>query len=177
MSDHADIEFSRPVNIRRLDAKAHELVATADECAALAARFGLVAVRSLSAELALEPDGAAVLAKGWMRAAIVQSCAISGDDLPVDLDESLALTFVPARDDYRPDEEIELAAEELDEIEFEGERIDLGEAVAQTLALAIDPFACGPEANRVRAEQGLDEPAATGPFAGLAALKENDSYK
>ena len=62
----------------------------------------------------------------------------------------------------------------MDEIFYEGDSFDLGEAVAQSLALAIDPFACGPDADRVRQEKGLsadDQPS--GPFAALAALKKD----
>jgi uncharacterized metal-binding protein YceD (DUF177 family) len=101
----------------------------------------------------------------------VQSCAVSGEDLAVRIDEPLALRFVPAA---QPEgEEIELDADELDEIPFEGHVFDLGEAVAQSLALAIDPYATGPEADQVRKEAGLLDEAASGPFAALAALKKD----
>ena len=86
------------------------------------------------------------------------------------IDEPLALRFVPARPVEV--EELELEADALDEIEFEGHSFDLGEAVAQSLALAIDPYAIGPEADRVRKEAGLLDEAASGPFAALAALKK-----
>jgi len=49
---------------------------------------------------------------------------------------------------------------------------DLGEAVAQTLALAIDPYATRPESERVRKEGVVSDEAASGPFAALAALKK-----
>ena len=69
-------------------------------------------------------------------------------------------------------EEVELDEGELDEIPFEGHLFDLGEAVAQSLALAIDPYAEGPNAERVRKEAGLLDEAASGAFAALAALKK-----
>ena len=50
---------------------------------------------------------------------------------------------------------------------------DLGEAVAQDLALAIDPYAVGPGAERARKEAGLLDEAAAGPFAALEALKKS----
>ena len=99
--------------------------------------------------------------------------AVSGEDLPVRIDEPLALRFVPAAEPE--EEELELAESDLDEIPFEGHVFDLGEAVAQSLALAIDPYATGPEAERVRKEAGLSDEAASGPFAALAALKEPKS--
>ena len=163
-------EFSRPVDRRHLPAGRVTLVASAEECAALTARFGLVSIGALEAEVRLTPDGEAIKAAGRLRAAIVQSCAISGEDLPAAIDEPLALRFVPPAPVTA--EELELDASALDEISFEGHAFDLGEAVAQSLALAIDPFAVGPDAERVRKEAGLLDEAAAGPFAALAALKK-----
>ena len=138
---------------------------------ALARRFGIVAVHQLQATVRLERTGEAIAARGKLSAAIVQSCAVSGEDLPVQIDEPLALRFVPAK--AIEEEEVELEEGELDEIEFEGHVFDLGEAVAQSLALAIDPYATGPEAERVRKEAGLGDEGSSGPFAALAALKKD----
>jgi len=164
-------EFSRPVDERQLTARPVGIEASADERRALARRFALVAIKSLKATVRFERDGEAVRAQGRLSAAIVQSCAISGEDLPVSIEEALVLRFVPER--HPEDEEIELDAQDLDEIPFEGDEFDLGEAVAQSLALAIDPYAIGPEADRVRKEAGLGDEAASGPFAALAALKKD----
>ena len=158
------------VDRRRVPQGPVKLKADAEQRAALARRFGLVAVSSMSAEVTLEDDGKAVAANGRLKAAIVQSCAVSGEDLPVTIDEPLALRFVPEQPVKA--EEVELEPGELDEIEFAGDVFDLGEAVAQSLALAIDPYAVGPEAERARKEAGLADEAASGPFAALAALKK-----
>ena len=163
-------ELSRPVDLRQVIDKPVAIEATSDERMALARRFALVRIDRLEADVALEADGEAVNARGRLRAAIVQSCAVSGEDLPVTVSEPLALRFVPASEPE--DEEIELGEADLDEIPFEDDVIDLGEAVAQSLALAIDPYAVGPEAERVRKEVLSDE-AASGPFAALAALKKD----
>ena len=163
-------EFSRPVDRRHIAAQPVTLEANEDQREALASRFGLVAVNRLEATITLEADGEAVNARGRLSAAIVQSCAVSGEDLPVTIDEPLDLRFVPARE--IAEEEIELEEEELDEIPFSGHVFDLGEAVAQSLALAIDPYAVGPEAECVRKEKGLSGEGASGPFAALAALKK-----
>ncbi|RJY09892.1 YceD family protein [Aurantiacibacter aquimixticola] len=160
-------EFSRPVSIRSVTEKPVELVASAAECAALAQRFGLVSVESLAATLALVLEGDEVAATGPMRAAIVQSCSVSGDDLPVQIAEDVAIRFVPAArlEASEEDEEIELTEEDLDVVPYDGTGFDLGEAVAQSLALAIDPFACGPDADNVRREKGLIEEGESGPLA------------
>jgi uncharacterized metal-binding protein YceD (DUF177 family) len=162
-------EFARPVDRRNLADEPLTLVADEAERKALARRFGLVAIHRLEAEVALAADGEAVDATGTLRAEIVQTCAVSGDDLPVTIEEPLAFRFVPEAP--VTEEELELAEEDLDEIPYAGTSFDLGEAVAQSLALAIDPYATGPEADRVRQEKGLLDEGAAGPFAALAALK------
>lgn len=164
-------ELSRPVDRRHLPDTPIKIEADADERKALARRFGLIAVQNLKASVTLERDGEAIAAHGRILAAIVQSCAVSGEDLAVDIDEPLALRFVPARE--VTEEEVELEEDELDEIPFGGHVFDLGEAVAQSLALAIDPYATGPEADRVRKEAGLSDEESSGPFAALAALKKD----
>ena len=168
----SDPEFSRPIDRRQITAKPVRLEADAGECAALAKRFGLIAIGKLEAELALEADGDAVNASGRLSAEVVQSCAVSGEDLPVAIDEPLALRFVPEQTIEQ--EEVELQETELDEIPYTGETFDLGEAVAQSLALAIDPYAVGPNAEQARKDAGLADEAASGPFAALAALKKKD---
>jgi len=164
-------EFSRPVDLRQITVAPLTLVATAEERAALAARFALVSIERLEATVSLEADGRVVSAKGKLSAAWVQPCAVSGEDLAQSADEDFALRFVPARTDHAPDEEIELSESELDEIEYSGTSFDLGEAVAQSLALAIDPFATGPEAEAAREKAGIVSEGATGAFAALSGLK------
>ncbi len=168
-------EFARPYDLRHLPTGPQQLEASAAECAALASRFGLVRVDHLRATVTLIPDGAAVRAQGRLNAAIVQSCAVSGEDLPVKIAEPLAFRFVPPAQPGRPDEEMELDEDDLDEIEMEAQGcFDLGEALAQSMALAIDPFAVGPHAEEARRKAGLLNPDQTGPFAALAALKKGD---
>ena len=158
-------EFTRMIDLREIGNAPVVLSATPEECAALAARFGLVAVTSLSASVILNPIGHHVKANGRLTAAIIQSCAVSGEDLSVTVNEPLSLRFVPARP--IGEAELELTAEDLDEIEFDGTAFDLGEAVAQSLALAIDPFAVGPQAEEARRKAGLLGENANNPFAGL----------
>lgn len=163
-------EFSRLADERHIPEATLVLDASPEECAALARRFALVRIDTLHAELALHRAGRAIFATGQLEADIVQSCAVSGADLPARISEALSLRFVPA-ETHRPDEELELAADELDEIEYTGTQFDLGEAVAQSLALAIDPFAQAPGADAFRKKAGLMGPGQAGPFAALAAFK------
>lgn len=172
MDDTGGTELSRMVELRLIDARPRVVEASEAERAALAKRFGLVSVDRLEATVDLVKDGDAVDATGRLEAEIVQSCAISGDDLPVEIREPIALRFVPESTAApRPDEEVELDAEELDEIPYSGTAFDLGEAVAQSLALAIDPYATGPNADVARKEAGLLDEDSAAPFAALSALK------
>jgi hypothetical protein len=162
-----DVEFSRPVRARHLPAKPITLEVDPGERDALARRLGVVAVHSLRAEVSLIAAGEAVLATGELAADLIQTCAISGDDFPVHIAEPITLRFVPPRV-RPPEEDLELPADSADEIEFEGDSFDLGEAVAQTLALAIDPYATGPDADRVRVEKRLvADDDRRGPLADL----------
>jgi uncharacterized metal-binding protein YceD (DUF177 family) len=167
------LEFSRAVDTRSIGNEPVRLEASESERAALARRFAIVAVDRLVADVALEPVKGGIKAKGRLDAEIVQSCAISGEDLRVTIREPLSLRFVAARGPGRPDEEVELGAEDLDEIEFSGTQFDLGEAVAQSLALAIDPFLEGPGAEEFRKKSGYFGEAKENPFAALAQLKKN----
>lgn len=164
-------EFSRPIDRRQITARPVRIEANEAERAALARRFAIVSIGRLEAELELIVDGDAVEARGRLGADIVQSCAVSGEDLAVTIDEPLALRFVPEQP--VEGDEIELETGELDELPYDGQVFDLGEAVAQSLALAIDPYAVGPNAEKARKEAGITDEAATGPFAALAALKKD----
>ena len=119
---------------------------------------------------------AAVSAAGTLEADLVQPCAISGEDFPVAVRDDIELRFVPAGGiPAEPDIEIELADEDLDEIEYDGEMFDLGEAIAQSLALAIDLYAEGPNADAARKAAGIVlEGEQNGPLAALlAGLQKN----
>ena len=165
-------ELSRPIDERQITAKPITIEAGAEERKALARRFGIVAIHQLQATVALERAGEAVMARGRLHAAIVQSCAVSGEDLPVTIDEPIALRFVP--ETPVAEDEIELEEAELDEIPFIGDVFDLGEAVAQSLALAIDPYAVGPNAESVREKVGLRDEGPKGPLAEALKVFKGD---
>ena len=158
------------VDIGRMGDGHRQYNATPTECAALAQRFDLVAIKRLEADLALKADGPVMTAQGRMIADIVQACAVSGEDLPVSINAPLSFRFVPEQN-HRPDEELELNEADCDEIAYKGTAFDVGEAVAQSLFLAIDPFAIGPQAEAARKKAGILDESALSPFAALAALK------
>lgn len=171
-------ELSRPVKTRPLPADPIVIDASSEERLALAKRFGLSGLDDLHATIQLDQSSKAIHATGTLKAKIVQACAISHEDFPTRIEEALAFRFVeesPAEPSEEDEIEIELGADDLDEIEYAGDTFDLGEAVAQSLGLAIDPYAEGPNADAARKSAGItsdDEPS--GPLAeALKALKKD----
>jgi hypothetical protein len=57
-------------------------------------------------------------------------------------------------------------------VPLEGERIDIGEAVAQSLALGLDPYPRVANAQARLKALGVLSEGEAGPFAALAALKK-----
>ena len=132
-----------------------EIAAEPEEREALARRFGLVAIHSLSAKAALSRDGEALIAEGRLKAEVVQSCVASAAPLEASLDEPFRIEFRPEPTADAPDEEVELSESEMDVVFYEGASIDLGEAVAETSRSASIP---APGAGRRRgAESGGSE--------------------
>ena len=173
-------ELSRLIKVRPLPGEPVLIEANADERAALSKRFGLSKIHSLAAKIELEARDDAIIASGTLTASIEQPCAISGEDFTVAIDEPVDLRFVSestlAQAENEDGEiEVDLSADDSDEIEYSGDMFDLGEAIAQTLGLSIDPYAEGPGAQAAREAAGIsDEDAPSGPLAeALAALKKS----
>jgi uncharacterized metal-binding protein YceD (DUF177 family) len=171
-------EFSRPVRLDTLGAEPRrfEIEAGEAERAALAARFGLVAIDRLAAEAMLTRTGGAVVAAGSLAADVVQSCIATAEPVPQTVAERFRIEFQPQPAATVPDEEIELDERELDVVFYEGGAVDLGEAVAETLSLSLDPYPRSPAAEAALKEAGVTSEeqarAESSPFAGLAALKD-----
>ena len=165
-------EFSRRIDIRNLPDKPLKLEAHAAERTALATRIGIESIERLEAEVTLLRAGTTIDASGRVKAEVIQVCAVSTEPFQVRVDEPLTLRFVQGIAPHKPDEELEIDAEACDEIEFEGTQFDLGEQIAQTLSLAIDPYAVGPDAERVREDSGLLSDSKNSPFAILSQIKK-----
>lgn len=138
---------------------------------ALARRFGLEAIDGLSAELTLVRDGSEIRAAGTVFAAVIQRCVTSGEPVPARIDEPFDLLFRP---ETAPptEEEVELDERDLEMIDYAGDSIDIGEAAAQTMALALDPFPRSPQAEEAAADAGLLSEEEAGPFGALKGLRD-----
>jgi uncharacterized metal-binding protein YceD (DUF177 family) len=171
-------EFSRSVRIDTLGSapRAVSIEAHEAERTALAKRFSLEAIHSLAANAELVRTGEAVRATGRVTAAVVQSCVATGEPVEEQVAEDFTIEFRPHPQVGSPDEEIELSEGELDVVFYDAAAVDLGDAVAETVSLALNPFPRSPEAETALREAGVkseqEAKAEASPFAGLAALKD-----
>lgn len=140
-------EFSRVVRLSDIGSapRPEHIEAGPAERAALVERFGLASLDRLEADLGVRREAAGVRVKGRVKGEGAQVCVVSGEPVPTRIDEAVDLLFATNAPAARPDEEIELAETDLDILPLEGESIDLGEAVAQSFGLALDPYPHAPE--------------------------------
>ena len=160
----------------RIDSIAHgqrvDIVADEAERAAVAARLRIESLQRLEAHAVLERDGSQVRARGRVRAALEQACIATGEPVPEHVDEPFDITFMPAPVDGSPDEEVELGPEDCDIVFYDGQAVDLGTAIGDTLALAMEPYPRSPAAEETLRQAGVMSEEEAGPFAALAQLKK-----
>jgi uncharacterized metal-binding protein YceD (DUF177 family) len=151
-----------------------DLVADDAERAAIARRLGLASIDRIEAHVTLIRTGDAIRAEGRLVAALDQSCVVTGDPVAAHVDEPFAILFMP-EPTTNPDEEIELGEEDCDVVFHDGAAIDLGSAIADTLALGLDPYPRSAGADAALKEAGVLSEAEAGPFAALAKLKRGEN--
>ena len=137
-------EFSRPFALARIGGgRTIAIEATAAECAALALRMRVPELPALACSFALRPIAAGVVeTDGLLRARVVQVCVLSLDPFEAAIEERFALRFVP-----QGTESPAIDPDAIDEMSYCGTMIDLGEAAAEQLALALDPYPRKPGVN------------------------------
>ena len=152
------------------DGERIDLVASDAERGTIAARLGLLSISRLEAHCMLDHRDSAIIARGRIKAAIEQACVASGEPVPAFVDEAFELHFLPEPTRV-PDEEVELSGDDLDTIFHDGQGIELGAAIADTLAVSIDPYPRSANAAESLRDAGVMSEEQAGPFAALAALK------
>jgi len=164
-------EFPRPQRLDQIGAgeTSVEIEATPEERAALATRFDLVGIDRLAARFALRRDAIGIFATGHLSSAVTQSCGVTGDPLPATIDEDFAIRFLPEPAENEAHDDVELDEEEMDTVFYTGSVLDLGEAAAETLALALDPFPRSPNAAAILKEAGVISEEEAAPLSPLAA--------
>jgi uncharacterized metal-binding protein YceD (DUF177 family) len=164
-------EFSRPVRLEELSphARSYEIEAGEAERAALARRFGLESIGRLQAAVGLrsETAGRRVRLTAHFEADVVQSCVVTLDPVPAQLRGDFEVLY--DRTAAPAGREVVVDSGDVDVVPLEGNTIDIGEAVAEELALSLDPY---PRAPGARIEgPGPAQDADHRPFEILARLK------
>jgi len=157
------------------DGERLDLVADEAERIAVAERLDLVGLNRLDAHAILARDGQQVRASGRLQAALEQSCVVTGQAIAAHVDEAFDILFVPERTADHSGDEVELDEQECDVVFHDGAAIDLGAAIADTLALSVDPYPRSAGAEAALKEAGVMTEEEASPFAVLAALKRSGS--
>lgn len=144
-----------------------EIEASERERAGLVRRFELAALDSLAARGAVRHgDLAGVIeVSGRLVASLSQYCVVTLEPLPTRLDVAFSRLFSRSADGAVRDVELDPLAEEPEPLA--GATLDIGELVAEELAVALDPYPRAPHASL----PGDGDAAAEGPFAALARLR------
>jgi len=167
--------FAHDLHLDRIrDGDRIDLSADDGERRRIAERLGLESLDRLEAHAALSCNDAIIRAQGRLQASLSQSCVVTGDPVASHIDEPFELMFVPGPTSAAPDEEVELGAADCDVVFHDGARIDLGGAIADTLALCVDPYPRSAGADAALKEAGIMTEAEASPFAALAALKRGE---
>jgi len=172
-------ELSRPLQVDKISVGGVEerIVARPAEREALAKRFGLLGLPMLEAELSVDhAQGGMIAVKGSLCADVVQQCVVTLEPLPAHITDTIDMLYAPAA-------LLDVGASpphnaaHSDEVDGEAPEpivngaIDLGELVAQHLAVALDPY---PRKEGVSIDAkfaGSEKASTVSPFAKLKALK------
>ena len=194
-------ELSRRIQVRTLGTGQSGTVldttveADPAECLALARRLAVPAVQSVQCRFRISGADASgrVTADGLLQARLDQVCVVTLDEFTATVTERFTVRFVPADqmprqlpsdDEADDDGEAALDPDEDDDLPYINGTIDLGEAAAEQLALALDPYPRKPGVALPPGIGSVDLPddeaeAATpdrpNPFAVLAARRRNDN--
>lgn len=170
-------EFSHVVKLTDIGSGATHIKLTANEAerSALAERFGLLTLDQLEADIALSREARGFLAEGRLTAKLGQACIATGEPVPATMDEPIKVLFI-AEPAHAADSEVELDADDCDMMFHDGQGVDIGEAAAQSLGLALDPYPRSANADGILKQAGVisEETAQqeSSPFGALAALKD-----
>lgn len=162
-----------------------EISFVADEVARkeLARRFGIPEVVSLSGAAKVRPyRKAGLTVEASFKAEVIQACVVTLEPVHQSIEESFKQRYLPEHmiepevAEVSNEREIQIDVEAEDAPEpMAGNGVEIGEAVAERLALALDPYPRKPGAAfQTDVEEPVDAPESKpNPFAALEKLKKN----
>ena len=163
------LPYSEPVRLHQVGAGlARTLAPDAETRARIARALDLASLDAFEADLRLEPTAAGWSLTGRIRARLAQTCGVTLEPLPLEIDDTFAVSLAEAAEADEDEIVVTLDDEAPDLIE-DG-RIDLGQYAVEQLAMRLDPFPRKPGAAFVQPP----EPAEVSPFAVLRKLRPDD---
>jgi len=180
MVEKTDLSLKIKVSELERNLGPFNLNASQNDLVALGERFGLVALSSLSAEVRIVNKGSdnGILVSGQLKAELVQRCIATLKSVPENLDIPFELLLVdPEKADRMDANESYLDPDAPEYDALESDVIDIGEIVAQTLSISMDPYprldVASTETpnnpNVTLNEPPIEKPS---PFSALGALKD-----
>lgn len=172
-------EFSRLIAIEGITpdkTRTEKIDATEEECAALAARFGLHRLSNLAGTVNIRRISGSDVVRidGQFSAEVVQACVVSLQDVPARVEGTFDTYFTQNGGETRSEIEFSLDDDlEAAEIVVNG-MIDMGEVVAQYLSLELEPYPRAPGVSLAAQMRETGVAGKANPFQVLAGLKTSE---
>jgi uncharacterized metal-binding protein YceD (DUF177 family) len=164
-----DLPYSEPVRLHQLGSGVKRtLEPDAPTRARIVRALDLASLDAFTAEMELVPSPVGWRLSGRIRASLAQTCGITLEPLPVEIDAPFSLTLAESMEE--DSEEIIITLDDESPDLIENGHIDLGQYAVEQLALRLDPFPRKPGAEFVQPP----EPAEISPFAVLKQLRASD---
>ena len=174
-----DLSLTLPAAEVSREVAKYTLKATDSQLKDLETRFSVVSIEAIEASVKVYTrEGPGIMVEGSVKAQLVQSCITTLKDVPETIDTPLTLLLVDSETANRMDEDESFMANEEPEYDaLEGDTVDIGEIVAQTVAISLNPY---PRAEGATLSSGknknisVNEPELEkkNPFAILQKLKD-----
>lgn len=165
-----NLPYSEPVRLHQVGGGVKR---TLEPDAAARARIvkvlDLASLDTFTAEMELAPSPGGWRLSGRVRASLAQTCGITLEPLPLEIDTTFVLALAEAVETADSDEIVITLDDESPDL-IENGQIDLGQYAVEQLALRLDPFPRKPGAAFVQPP----EPAEISPFAVLKRLRPSD---
>ncbi|WP_417449020.1 YceD family protein [Kordiimonas sp.] len=143
MSKDISLTFSLAVSEVDREGRRYRLRASEEECKALAGRFDLVDFSRLEADVEVKDKGAeaGIEIAGTLEAVLTQRCIVTLDPVAESIKTDFTLMLVePEMADRMDEEEVYLDPDAPEYDALEGDNIPLGEIIAQTVSINMDPY-------------------------------------
>lgn len=170
-------ELYRPVDMGALldSGRNVDITASVEECAAIATRLGLVALRDfrVRGRLDVVKRGRVTSFDARLTAVVTQTCIVTLEPVEAVIDDVIEVRLL-SQSETKAQQELDI---DIDEDDFEITEtgiVDVGDIAVQYLALALDPYPRSPGAGEVvLPKEGADDESTTAnPFEVLKKLKD-----